>query len=35
MKYTKFSEFIRESEIDELSPERRKELDEFILRING
>lgn len=34
MKYTKFSEFIRESEeIDELSPERRKELDELFLEL--
>lgn len=34
MKYTKFSEFIRESdEIDELSPERRKELDDLFLEL--
>lgn len=34
MKYTKFSEFIRESdEIDELSPERRRELDELFLEL--
>lgn len=34
MKYTTFSEFIRESEeIDELSPERRKELDELFLEL--
>lgn len=34
MKYTTFSEFIRESEeIDELPPERRKELDELFLEL--
>ena len=35
MKYTKFSEWIRESEeIDELSPERRKELDDLFLELS-
>lgn len=34
MKYTKFSEFIRESEeIDELPPEHRKELDDLFLEL--
>lgn len=34
MKYTKFSEFIRESdEFDELSPERRGELDDLFLEL--
>lgn len=34
MKYTKFSEWIRESEeIDELSPERRRELDDLFLEL--
>lgn len=34
MKYTTFSEFIRESEeSDELSPERRRELDELFLEL--
>lgn len=34
MKYTRFSEFMSESEeIDELSPERRKELDELFLEL--
>lgn len=34
MEYTKFSEFIRESEeIDELSPEHRRELDDLFLEL--
>lgn len=33
MKYTKFREYLRESEYDDLSPERRQELDELFLEL--
>ena len=32
--YTKFSEFLKESEYDELSPERRQELDELFMELS-